>query len=225
MRFTTRCMVIAALSATVPVLAAVAQSNPSSDDILKSLRPGAGFSGQTRGIRPTMQVPEPAPERAQSPSPGAVRPAAHRPATVRPGAAPTGYATTGNATTGNATMGSSTQAPSVNLNIPFASGSADLTPTAVKTLNDLGRALANPALNGSTFRIEGHTDTVGNPDANKALSARRAATVVDYLVEHYHLDRSKLEAVGMGQEGLLIATPEGRAEPRNRRVQVVNTGA
>ena len=48
--------------------------------------------------------------------------------------------------------------------------------------------------------------------------------MVDYLVEHFHLDRSKLEAVGMGEEGLLVATPPNHAEPRNRRVQVVNTG-
>ena len=53
MRVSTRSLVVAALVAAGPFTAALAQSNPSSDDILKSLRPGAGFSGGTRGIRPT----------------------------------------------------------------------------------------------------------------------------------------------------------------------------
>jgi len=83
-------------------------------------------------------------------------------------------------------------APSVNLDLQFATGSAELTPNAVHTLDDLGRAPASPALNGSHFRIEGHTDTVGLPEANKELSARRAATVVSYLVEHFPLEPDRL---------------------------------
>ncbi len=190
--------------------AAWSQANPSSDDIIKSLRPGAGMTGGTRGIRPVM--PAPVTGAAAPPtSPAAVHHAAARPAHPAPAPAPTEAATG--------------EAPSVNLNVQFANGSAQLTPAAVRTLNALGRALASEALANSRFRIEGHTDTMGNPDANKALSDRRAATVVDYLVEHFKLDRTKLEAVGMGEEGLLVATPPQTLEPRNRRVQVVNLGA
>ncbi len=29
----------------------------------------------------------------------------------------------------------------------------------------------------------------------------------------------------MGEDGLLVQTPQGTAEPRNRRVQVINLGA
>jgi len=196
---------------------AFAQSNPSSDDIIRSLRPGAGFSGSTRGIRPTMQAPDAAPA-ASVVLPAVQRtggPAltSHYPAVVSPALA------------GTAAAAPSVNLPSVNLNVQFATGSAELTPSAVRTLNDLGRALASPALTGSHFRIEGHTDTVGLPEANKELSARRAATVVSYLVEHFHLAADRLDSVGMGDEGLLIQTPPQHGEPRNRRVQVVNTGA
>lgn len=212
MRASTRLAGLTALALMGLAGSAFAQSNPSSDDIIKSLRPGVGFSGSTRGIRPTMQAPEavpavnlpaPAVQRTGGPALGGRHPAA----VFRPKADTTAAA------------------PSVNLNVQFATGLADLMPNAARTLNDLGRALASPALNGSHFRIEGHTDTVGLPDANRESSARRAAPVVSYLVEHFHLEPDRLEAVGMGDEGLLIQTPPQREEPRNRRVQVVNTGA
>jgi len=149
---------------------AFAQSNPSSDDIIRSLRPGAGFSGSTRGIRPTLQAPDAAPAAS------VVLPAVQRTG---------GPALTSHRPAAVSVNLPSVNLPSVNLNVQFATGSAELTPSAVRTLNDLGRALASPALTGSHFRIEGHTDTVGLADANKELSARRAATVVSYLVEHF----------------------------------------
>jgi len=115
--------------------------------------------------------------------------------------------------------------PSVNLNVDFESGSAVLSPAAIQTLNALGQALNQPALAGYRFRIEGHTDTVGTADYNKALSDQRAAAVVDYLATTFKVDRSRLEAVGMGEQGLLVKTPDQTAEPRNRRVEVINLGS
>ena len=88
----------------------------------------------------------------------------------------------------------------------------------------LARALSNPDLARSRFRIEGHTDTVGAPAMNQSLSERRAATVRDMLVTRYGLAPARLEAVGLGETQLLVATPDGRAEARNRRVQVINLG-
>jgi OmpA-OmpF porin, OOP family len=48
---------------------------------------------------------------------------------------------------------------------------------------------------------------------------------VDYVAKKFGIDPSRLEAVGMGEDGLLVATPQQTPEPRNRRVQVVNLGA
>jgi outer membrane protein OmpA-like peptidoglycan-associated protein len=115
--------------------------------------------------------------------------------------------------------------PSVSLNVRFATGSADLTPEAQRALDELGRALSAQQLASYRFRIEGHTDTVGDREMNQMLSERRAATVVDYLESRYRIDRSRLQAVGMGEEGLLVPTPDQTAEPRNRRVEVVNIGS
>jgi len=116
-------------------------------------------------------------------------------------------------------------APAVSLTVQFATGSADLTPQAMQVLDNLGRALTDRTLTAYRFRIEGHTDTVGTREYNKELSDRRAAAVVDYLASKFNVDRSRIEAIGMGEDGLLIQTPDQTSEPRNRRVQVVNIGS
>ena len=36
---------------------------------------------------------------------------------------------------------------------------------------------------------------------------------------------SRLDAVGLGETQLLVQTPDATAEPRNRRVQIVNIGS
>jgi outer membrane protein OmpA-like peptidoglycan-associated protein len=115
--------------------------------------------------------------------------------------------------------------PAVSLMVRFATGSADLTPQAMGVLDRLGRALSDQSLASYRFRIEGHTDTVGTREQNKALSDMRAAKVVDYLADKFHVDRSRIQAVGMGEDGLLIPTGDQTPEPRNRRVQVVNIGS
>ena len=123
------------------------------------------------------------------------------------------------------TQQTKSQAPSVSLNILFASGSADLTPQAEQALDELGRALSATQLASYRFRIEGHTDTVGSREMNQALSERRATTVVGYLEGKFNIAASRLQAVGMGEEGLRIPTPDQTPEARNRRVLVVNIGS
>ena len=174
-------------------------ANPSSDTIVKALTP-TGAIGPSRGIR------------AVNPAPGAAAPSGAA------GAAPSGSVAT-------ASSGSAGAAPSVSLSVQFETGSAQLTAPAMQALNQLGQALGQPALAPYRFRIEGHTDTVGTAASNKALSDRRAAAVVDYLATNFKVDRGRLEAVGMGEQGLLVATPDQTNEMRNRRVAVVNLGS
>ena len=116
-------------------------------------------------------------------------------------------------------------APSLNLTVEFVTGSAALTPQARRTLDALGHALASPDLAAYRFRIEGHTDTVGSPTANKALSQRRAEAVAAYLEKGYGVAAARLEPVGLGEEGLLVPTPPQTPNAQNRRVKVVNLGA
>jgi outer membrane protein OmpA-like peptidoglycan-associated protein len=116
-------------------------------------------------------------------------------------------------------------APSIDLTVQFRSGSADLTPEAMRTLDQLGQALSSEALSGYRFRIEGHTDTTGSRTLNMSLSEARAARVAEYLQGRYGVSASRLEPVGRGQEALKVPTPDQTPEPRNRRVQVINIGA
>ena len=196
-------MIVAPL--VVSSLPAVAQ-NPSADQIINSLRPSGNLvRGGTRGIRlaPSGDASS-EPQAAATPAASQPRVAASKSVAV-PAAAPA--------------------ASAVNLTVNFANGSAELTPAATRTLDELGRALSSKDLAGYRFRIEGHTDTVGSLDYNRALSERRAEAVVDYVAKKYEVDPTRLQAVGMGEDGLLVPTPPQTPEPRNRRVQVINLGA
>ena len=112
--------------------------------------------------------------------------------------------------------------PSASLLVLFATGSADLSDAGRAQLDKLGAALKTPQLSAAHFRIEGHTDTTGDDQINQALSERRANAVVAYLVSQFGIDPKQLTAVGMGKQGLAVETPDQTAEPRNRRVVVVN---
>ncbi len=187
---------------------ASAQSNPSVDQIIKSLTPMGDVSrSATRGIR-------------LSPSTGA-------PPDARSSALPVTQASA-KATKGPdgeiAPAQPRAAAPSVNLTVNFALGSADLTPQAIKTLDDLGKALSSETLANFRFRVEGHTDTVGTREFNRSLSERRAAVVVGYIVEKYKVPATRLEPAGLGADRPLVPTADQVAEARNRRVQVVNLG-
>ncbi len=112
--------------------------------------------------------------------------------------------------------------PAVSLPVLFATGSAELSGTGREQLDRLGAALKDPQLAAAHFRIEGHTDTAGGDADNQVLSERRAYAVVDYLISRYGVARAQLTAAGMGKQGLAVPTGDQVAEPRNRRVVVIN---
>ncbi len=188
----------------VPILASMAllespvmaQGNPSSAQIIQSLKPtGNLLQGGTRGIR---MVNPSATDR-------------HATHTAAASAAQSGTA--------------EAWRPSVSLSVEFATGSANLTPRAQRTLDELGKALVSDTLSQYHFRVEGHTDTVGTQAYNKALSQQRADAVARYLEDRFGVKSDRLDPVGKGEEGLLVPTPLNTPNERNRRVSVVNLGA
>jgi len=191
---------------------AMAQSNPSVDQIIGALKPPASaLHGPTRGIHPLG---------TNTGVPSDVTPAATGAPAAKPKAAAT-QTTTASA----AQPAPAAPAPSIDLYVQFANDSAELTPDAVATLDKLGAALSSSALSAYRFKIEGHTDTVGTDSHNKALSERRAQAVSAYLEKKFGVTQGRLEIVGMGESDLLVQTPPNTPEPRNRRVKVVNIGA
>ena len=68
--------------------------------------------------------------------------------------------------------------------------------------------------------VVGHTDSVGSNATNDALALRRAETVRAMLINQ-GIAATSVVAVGRGKRELLVPTPDGVAEPRNRRVEIV----
>ncbi len=192
-----------------------AQSAPSVEDTINALKPRPGKS---RGSRPVVAPPG---SEASSPATPAVTagPTVQHPAAQQPTARPPAVAAV---TPTKPPASDASDAPGIDFNVLFASGSAELASSALKTLDTIGRALSSNELAGSRFRIEGHTDTVGSRENNRSLSGRRAAAVVDYLSQKYGIDRARLESKGMGQDALVVPTGDQVDEPRNRRVRIVN---
>ena len=72
-----------------------------------------------------------------------------------------------------------------------------------------------------TAEIQGHTDAVGSDSYNQALSERRAASVVAYLVGR-GIERDRLTSIGYGESRLIEQTQE--KSETNRRVVLKVTG-
>ena len=82
-------------------------------------------------------------------------------------------------------------------NIFYEFGKWTLTPESEKGLTELVKLLNdNPNI---TIELAAHTDMVGQNDANKQLSLRRAQSVVDYLIQH-GIKADRLTPVGYGEE-------------------------
>lgn len=106
----------------------------------------------------------------------------------------------------------------VSFTVYFVTGSAtELAPESRAVMDGLRAELAQrPA---PEISVIGHTDRVGNADANDALSASRAQSVRDMLVASGAKTLS-LDVTGRGEREPLVATADGVAEPRNRRVEI-----
>jgi OmpA-OmpF porin, OOP family len=68
--------------------------------------------------------------------------------------------------------------------------------------------------------VIGHTDSVGNDGANDALSRQRAEVVRAGLLAR-GLAADQVVTIGRGKRELAVATGDGVAEPRNRRVEIL----
>lgn len=101
-------------------------------------------------------------------------------------------------------------------NIQYKTNSAELTNGSKAILDEFVGFLKD---NQSIFiEIRGHTDNVGNPIANMALSTDRAFTVFDYLCKS-SIDKSRIKFKGYGDTQPIKSnsTEEGRLE--NRRTE------
>jgi outer membrane protein OmpA-like peptidoglycan-associated protein len=102
-----------------------------------------------------------------------------------------------------------------DLLITFDLDSATLTPQARENLDAFVAALRSRALQPYRFLVEGHTDATGSEGYNQALSERRAASVVDYLVAN-GIESSRVTSRGYGETRPRLPDAD---HPENRRVE------
>ena len=104
----------------------------------------------------------------------------------------------------------------------FASGSADLTPAAIKIMDRIASVNASGK---SKIKVSGHTDDVplifgSNYRDNWDLAAARSASVVQAFAENGTISEDRLEAISYGESRPIEPneTPDGRA--KNRRIEI-----
>ena len=98
----------------------------------------------------------------------------------------------------------------------FATNKAIIQRRSFKMLDQVARVLRqHPEL--EKVVIEGHSDNVGNAEANRRLSLARAQSVKDYLVKK-GVEATRLEAKGYGPDRPLLSNATAKGRAANRRV-------
>lgn len=110
-----------------------------------------------------------------------------------------------------------------NITINFATASSTLEDNA-KRIIDLEFTPIAKSFANARVRIEGNSDSQGDPAKNKALSLKRAEAVKNYLVEQYKMDADRFVVVGNGSDKPVAdnASPEGRAKNRRTDFSLLN---
>ena len=103
--------------------------------------------------------------------------------------------------------------------ILFATGKADLQPESRPVLKEIAAALKEHA--DLKILIEGHTDNVGTPAANLALSDARAAAVKAALVADHGAAAARITTKGLGDTKPATPNTTATARMQNRRVEIV----
>jgi outer membrane protein OmpA-like peptidoglycan-associated protein len=103
----------------------------------------------------------------------------------------------------------------------FKAGSARVDERAAAILDNLLWILQHSDA-PSRMTLIGFADRVGSEASNMRLSQRRASAVRDYLVSK-GVARSLIHVGARGETNGLVDTPDGVADPNNRRVELIET--
>lgn len=108
--------------------------------------------------------------------------------------------------------------PSEKFILFFETGKTDLTQESQKTVLAMLEAVKRRG--AITISVSGHTDASGSAEFNERLARDRAGLVKDLLLQN-GVDLKRMAVSSHGKGNPLIPTPDGVAEPRNRRVEVI----
>jgi outer membrane protein OmpA-like peptidoglycan-associated protein len=100
----------------------------------------------------------------------------------------------------------------------FDTGKYLLKPAATDALQQLATLLQSYP--GLPILIEGHTDSVGKPDANQILSEQRANAVKDWLATNGHVPAGCMMTKGYGETMPVAGNETAGDRQKNRRVEI-----
>lgn len=106
---------------------------------------------------------------------------------------------------------------SMSFTLHFELAGQALTAESSARLDEVLAAAAN--WEAAEIEVVGHTDRLGTPENNIALSQKRADHVRALLVER-GANAAAVRAIGMGEREPVVPTEDGVAEAANRRVEV-----
>ena len=108
--------------------------------------------------------------------------------------------------------------PPVHFLLYFGGDSTDLTKESEGLIPQVVAAIKDRS--SVDISLVGHADATGTKEYNMTLSRNRAEAVSKILVER-GVDPKHLSIASHGEGDPLIKTPDGVAEPRNRRVEAI----
>lgn len=101
----------------------------------------------------------------------------------------------------------------------FETGKVAITEKSIPALKNIAEYLKNHK--NKKFFIVGHTDNVGNFQANMTLSENRAKAVMNELIVKYSVDKNQLQAYGIANLSPKISNSTDKGKVKNRRVEIV----
>jgi hypothetical protein len=102
----------------------------------------------------------------------------------------------------------------------FDSSTTNLTPDSRQTVDDVAAIMK--CYPNSAVQLEGHTDSTGDPEANKRLSVARAETVKSEIVSA-GVDPNRISTAGWGEEKPIASNDTDDGKAKNRRTELVVT--
>jgi outer membrane protein OmpA-like peptidoglycan-associated protein len=102
--------------------------------------------------------------------------------------------------------------------VNFDSGKATIRTDSFPRLDNVVEYMTHKP--GARIEISGHTDNVGNPKGNKALSLKRAQACRDYLISK-GVDAGRITAVGHGDERPIAPNDTDDGRQKNRRIEAI----
>jgi len=100
----------------------------------------------------------------------------------------------------------------------FETGKTELTQESQKRVATMLEAIKRRG--AITIAVSGHTDASGSAQFNEKLAHDRANVVKELLLQN-GVEPERVTVSSHGKGNPLIPTPDGVAEPRNRRVEVI----